>query len=236
MSAVGRKGTKTAKIPRWESELWSYVSRSDGEHCPLYDSCRSRIRNGFCFCDNIGHIRELIDTKRFNTSNYDFITNALPDRMFKLTAKLANKYLLKGKVKCPPVPNELVSLADETQPVEVRLVPLKTRHGATWHLKDCWIIHLNKNDSPSVRRFTLFHEAFHIITHDKCPIRLIRRGVKRGSYYEYLAECFSACILMPKVWVRERWAEVRDLNSMAEIFDVPKEAIYIELKRQNLTI
>ncbi len=233
MSVVDTKGTRIVKIPRWESELWSYVHRSDGEHCPLYDYCRQRLRTGFCPYENMSHIRKLMDAEEINARNYNFLTNATPDRMLKLAAKLAGSYLKKGKVRLPPVPNELISLADETQFIEVRLVPLKAYHGAVWHLKDGWVIHLNKNDPPAVRRLTLFHEAFHIIAHDKYRIRL-RGRANRGTFYEFLAECFSASILMPRVWVSQRWAVVNDLDKMSEIFDVPKPAMYIELRLQNL--
>jgi hypothetical protein len=30
------------KIPEWESELWSYVSTSDGKHCPFLNQCPYR--------------------------------------------------------------------------------------------------------------------------------------------------------------------------------------------------
>ena len=236
MNAVGREATRIVKIPIWESELWSYVSLSDGEHCPLYDSCRTKRTGDFCPCDNAGHLKQLLDAKEFNASDYYFLRNAKPDRILKLAAKLANKYLKKGKVKCPPVPSELVSLIDETHPIEVRLVPLKACHGATWHFKDSWVIQLNENDPPALRRFTLFHEAFHIIAHNRDPSGLISRGASRGSFYEVLAECFSVSILMPCAWVRRKWAEVNDLGTMAEIFDVPKPMMYIQLKLQNLII
>jgi len=84
--------------------------------------------------------------------------------------------------------------------------------------------------SPAGKRFTLFHEAFHIIAHDKATPVFRSRGCKRGAFNELLAEYFAANILMPTDWVREWWAEVRDINRMAEIFDVPKTAMWIKLK------
>jgi hypothetical protein len=235
LSAVETKGTIVVKNPRWESELWSYIGRSDGKHCPLYNSCRARIETGLCPCEDLGRFRELLDAKQFNADNYDdFITDTAPDRMLRLVGKMADRYLKKGGVKYPPVPNELIFLADDKHPIEVRLVSLKAYHGATWHLKDGWVIHLNKNDPPSIRRFTLFHEAFHIISHVKFYNRLIRKGANRDKFHEFLAELFAESILMPMIWIRQRWAEVRDLDRMAEIFDVPKPAMYIRLKLQNL--
>jgi Zn-dependent peptidase ImmA (M78 family) len=49
------------------------------------------------------------------------------------------------------------------------------------------------------------------------------------SFYELLAERFAASILMPRTLVRKKWAEVHDLDRMAEIFIVPKPNMYIEL-------
>ncbi|GAG36112.1 unnamed protein product [marine sediment metagenome] len=57
----------------------------------------------------------------------------------------------------------------------------------------------------------------------------------QGSFNELLADYFAVCILMPREWVKEKWAEVKDLDKMAEIFDVPKSAMCIRLKRLGLT-
>ena len=40
------------KIPKWESELWSYMSSADGANCPMYDDCRIRQHGGWYFNDN----------------------------------------------------------------------------------------------------------------------------------------------------------------------------------------
>jgi len=56
-----------------------------------------------------------------------------------------------------------------------------------------------------------------------------KRGTKGGSFNELLADYFAICILMPK-----KWAEVKDLDRMAEIFDVPKAVMCIRLKRLGL--
>ncbi len=230
MNVAGIKDTKIVRIPSWESKLWSYVGSSDGEHCPLYDNCTSRLEGNLCPCDYVGYAEELLATKQFDPADYDFIGNIKFDIFFKLIEKLANKYLKRGNVKQPPVPTELFSLADENHPIEVRLVPLSCCNGATWHLNNCWVIHLNANDPFVTRRFTLFHEAFHVITQCKCCYSF-KRGLNDGhSFYEFLAERFAASILMPREWVMEKWLESNDLDRMAEIFVVPKPLMYIELK------
>jgi Zn-dependent peptidase ImmA (M78 family) len=57
-----------------------------------------------------------------------------------------------------------------------------------------------------------------------------KRGSKVGSFNELLANYFAACILMPRKWVKERWVETKDLDRMAEIFDVEKSLMWIRLR------
>ena len=110
------------------------------------------------------------------------------------------------------------------------MVPLSCCNGATWNIDDCWVIHLNENDPLATRRFTLFHEAFHVIA--QCNGCYSPKGrVDRGHpFYELLAERFAVSILMPRDWVKKKWLEGNDLDGMAEIFIVPKPAMYVELK------
>jgi len=61
-----------------------------------------------------------------------------------------------------------------------------------------------------------------------------KRGSIFGSFNEWLADHFSGCVLMPRKWVEEKWAEVEDLDRMAEIFAVPKSAMCIKLKQLGL--
>jgi len=220
------------KIPRWESELWSYISSGDGKNCPLYSNCPLRQRGQGCISDNKELLDQLLGNDQFDASRYNFVERLTPGRVFELVEKLAQSLLKKGRIRWLPVPDELVSLADGAHPVEVRLVPLKSYRGALWHLDDTWIIQLNADDSPARKRFTLFHEAFHIIAHCHCKnVPVFRKsGQERGAFNELLAEYFASCILMPGEWVMKKWAEVRDLDRMVETFDVTKPAMWVRLK------
>jgi len=222
------------KSPRWESELWSYIGSSDGTHCPLYSHCHIRKKGDWCPDDNRKRLDNLVDCKRFNLSDYDFVECGACGRIFKVVEKLAQRYLKKGGVRCPPVPTELFSLADKQHTIEARLLPLKVYHGAIWRLREGWIIQLKDDDKPATKRFTLFHEAFHILAHCYTSPVFRKRGMKEGSFNELLADYFAMCTLMPGKWVIEKWAEVKDLGRMAEIFDVPKSAMCIRLKRLGL--
>ena len=222
------------KIPKWETELWSLISACDGTHCPVCNHCQVRQRGGWCVEDNKEGVSRLLYRKRIRPSSYDFLEYAAPCRMFQLVERLAKKFVKMGGIHSPPLPIELISLADEQHLVEARLVPLRVYHGATWFLEDRWIIQLKADDAPTAKRFTLFHEAFHILVCCRATPMFKTRGIKEGFFNELLAEHFAYCILMPKEWVKEKWAEVKDLGRMAKIFGVSKLAIRLRLKHLGL--
>jgi len=220
----------TAGIPKWEAELWSYIGSGNGKHCPILDECPIQSKMGYCFDNLKKRISRLLGSKRFCLRDYDFIECRTCGRMYKLVEKLALQYLEKGTVSYPPVPTDLISLIDEQRDIEIRPIPLKTYHGAIWQLPDGWVIHLNVNDTNERKRFTLFHEAFHILAHRKATPVFKRRGGTKGSFNEAMADCFATCILMPETWVRKAWADVKDLSRMAEIFQVPIQVVCVRLK------
>jgi Zn-dependent peptidase ImmA (M78 family) len=55
-----------------------------------------------------------------------------------------------------------------------------------------------------------------------------------GSFNELLADHFAGVILLPEKCVKEKWAEVKDINQMAAIFDVPKPIVWFALKHLSL--
>jgi hypothetical protein len=228
LSVEDLEGTKL-KISEWESELWSYVSMGDGMHCPLYNHCPVRLNGGWCADDHRKQFNQLLD-EQFHFSDYDCRKCETCGRIFTIVERLAQKYLKKGKASRPPVPTEIVSLADEQHTIEFRQVPLKVYHGAIWYMKDGWIIQLKDNDQPATKRFTLFHEAFHILAHCQTTPVFRKIGSDKGFFNELLADYFATCILMPRQWVQEKWAEVEDLDRIVEVFDVPKPAMYFRLK------
>ena len=233
MSEEEKENMTQEKISEWESELWSYISSGDGEHCPSYADCQIRLKGGQCMDDsmkrfgNIGtHLTSITDGE-FNSrihelEKIDFRGCTKLGRIFFLVQKLAQKYIEKGNILSPPVPASIVALCDQSRTIEVREVPLKNYHGAIWRLKESWVIHLNDNDTPAVKRFSLFHEAFHILAHSNATPVFRKTGVKQGSFNELLADHFAGCLLMPQESVREKWAECHDLDKMAEIFQIPK--------------
>ena len=228
----------TGKTPRWESELWSYISQGDGQHCPNYSHCKVRLQGDWCADKNKRILEQLYGDDHYRPEKYCTLENATHSAasgMSRRIEMLAWKYLRKGEACYPPVPMELALLSDEHNVVEVRMVPLKTHSGALWRLNDEWIIYLSSNDPPSRQRFTLFHEVFHILAHKAIPTPIFsKRGVEQGSFNELMADYFASCVLMPKKQVCEKWAVVKDLDKMAEIFAVPKAAMWFRLKLMGL--
>ena len=219
------------RIPKWESELWSYISSGDGAHCPFYNDCGIRLRGKWCPDDNRENLNRVLDYEQSEPDFYDSTGCGGCGGIFKMVEMLAQKYLEMGKIHSPPVPTALIALCDKRHAVEVREVSLKAYHGAIWWLGDRWVIQLNSNESTSKKRFSLFHEAFHILAHCKAsPAFSSRETLQQGSFNELLAEYFALYISMPREWVREKWAEVHDLDKIAEIFDVPEPVMCLRLR------
>ncbi|MDP2931880.1 MAG: ImmA/IrrE family metallo-endopeptidase [Chloroflexota bacterium] len=92
----------------------------------------------------------------------------------------------------------------------------QSHHGAVWRLSDCWLIHLNSNDTSARQRFTLYHEIFHILAHGKAkPVFKKTACNQEGSFNELLADHFAAVMLLPEKWVKVIWAQVKDIGQMA---------------------
>lgn len=148
---------------------------------------------------------------------------------------LAEEYLARYGVLGPPVPSELIDAFDESSKIEVRFVPLKALHGAVWLLGREWVIQLNDRDPRCVRRYSMFHEAFHIAYRMAYPA-FNKAEARRTSFNEVLADHFATCFLMPKEWVEEYWPRVQDVRAMADRFDVPIRQMRERLNQLNLLL
>jgi predicted transcriptional regulator len=134
-----------------------------------------------------------------------------------------------------PVSTNLIALASEEHPIEIRPLDLRACYAATWHMPDAWVIQVSDSISPSRKRFTLFHEAFHIIAHNRCQTPIFKkRGGNQASFNELLADYFAMCVLMPREQIKEQWPELRDVDRMAIAFDVPKSTMWLRLNEMDL--
>jgi hypothetical protein len=221
----------------WEDELWSYLDIGDGINCPIYSSCRLRLKGVWCYSEHSEYCEarnEFLDDDEPDLTNP--MIAQLPacprsGRIFKLVGKLATKYQVEAGINHLPVPIDIITRAGDNLPIEVRKVPLNAYHGAVWKLSDCWLVQLNCNDTVCRQRFTLYHEIFHILAHCKStPVFKKPTRGRQGSFNEMLADHFSGIILVPAGQVKKLWPEVRDVSQMAALFDVPKSVMYIALR------
>jgi hypothetical protein len=164
----------------------------------------------------------------------DYLKDWKPGRIFQLVERLANKYIEKSNVTQPPVPTEIIDVFDIDRPVEIRPVSLKAYQGAIWYIDDTWVLQLNKQEPPESQRVTLFHEIFHVIAHIKSTPIFRQRGIQEGFFNELLADYFAGCILTPRKLVAEKWADVKELKRMAEIFQVTELTMWFRLKTMHL--
>ncbi len=218
------------KVPRWETELWSNISSGDGEYCPFRSQCHIKLMGKWCPDDDKLRIAGLLDARQFDLTDYDFIECGTCGGIIRMVEMLTEKYLKENRIDCLPVPTELALKIEDKSPVEVRMVPLRVYHGAMWCLKDGTVIQIKDDDTPAEKRFTLFHELFHVLCQRKGVPVFRKTGARRGVFNELLASSFAAFMLMPEGRVTEKWAEVKDLDKMAEIFEVSKPTMCMRLK------
>jgi Zn-dependent peptidase ImmA (M78 family) len=238
LSVVEKRNTTQERTSKWEAELWSHVGSGNGVSCPCCSVCQSRRDYGECPDRHKEQVKGLLGKRDTSLDNFDFITGrsarTVTCKLFQLIEMLASKYIRMGKACSTPVPNRLIALLDKEHPIDVREVTLRSFHGALWHQSDGWVIQLNSRDSASTRRFSLFHEGFHILAHRKTTPVFRKMGRSEGAFNELLAGYFASCILMPRTWVVEQWSRVGNLETMVQLFDVPDSLMYIRLRQFGL--
>lgn len=238
MSVVDTKGTPQTKIPKWEAELWSYIGSGNGTNCPCSSICHSRRAYGECPDKHKEQMKKCLSKRDINLKSFDFITGTngrgVTCKLFQLIEMLANKYIKMGDVRSAPVPTELITLLDMQHPIDIREVKLKNFYGALWHQSDGWVIQLNSRNSSSMKRYSLFHEGFHILAHRRTTPIFRNMGRVEGAFNELLAGYFASSILMPRNWVEEAWTHVGNLEKMVRHFDVPTSLMYIRLRQFGL--
>ncbi|RIR97810.1 ImmA/IrrE family metallo-endopeptidase [Mycobacteroides abscessus] len=99
--------------------------------------------------------------------------------------------------------------------------------GMTTWKDDHWHVAINKGDMHARRRFTLMHEFKHIL--DAQTESVTYQGIT-PVLRERIADHFSACYLMPKLWLRQAWTSgLRDPEALAGLFKVSLAAMRARL-------
>jgi Zn-dependent peptidase ImmA (M78 family) len=131
----------------------------------------------------------------------------------------------------PPVD---VGLIAELPRIEVRVVSNRDIAGLSgmsqWLKKESrWLIAINRDDSQTRRRFTLGHEFKHILDNPYINVLYPQSEYAKLSAEERaerMCDYFSACVLMPRTWVKRHFARgTQDTEALAAIFNVSPVAM-----------
>lgn len=90
-----------------------------------------------------------------------------------------------------------------------------------------WHIAVNRDDSPTRRRFTLAHEFKHVLDHPFMRVLYTDRyGRTDAQRVEDICDYFAACLLMPRPWVKHAWTQLtQDQTRLAAYFRVSPAAM-----------
>jgi Zn-dependent peptidase ImmA (M78 family) len=135
-------------------------------------------------------------------------------------------------------PGNSIGWITELPRIEVALVPrykMGQVSGATTFTKGRYLVLINGGEPRSRRRFTLAHEFLHLLNYTTADT--IHSGLGRGDEeqrtrkIEEVANYFAACLLMPKMLLRQAWQKgIQDPQALASLFDVSQEAMEIRLR------
>ncbi|SRR5260221_4734529 len=125
----------------------------------------------------------------------------------------------------PPVPTGIIQKI--FQDVTIDVVAFSDEYlGFSFHEYGAWRILINSDLPLTAKRFTAFHELYHMLQGNPgyCS------STTEGTFEERKANYFAACILMPARWVRKYWDINNDIDSLADIFNVGTTVVEIRLK------
>lgn len=171
----------------------------------------------------LSSIRELVPRRP--------VTRAEANRVAELQA--TRLLLLSGVIE-PPVPESVIASLNRVW-VE-RLSPVPVSDSSHW-AKGRWIIVINENEPLVRQRYTLAHEAKHVLDHPFIghlyPPQL---GVTSTDRAEQVADFFAATLLMPRMWVKRVWCDegVQNLRQISRRFRVSQSAMQIRLLQLGL--
>jgi Zn-dependent peptidase ImmA (M78 family) len=124
----------------------------------------------------------------------------------------------------PPVEESII--ADLPRIRVERVEPARVQAAATWS-HGRWLVLINGAMSQGRQRFSLAHEFKHILDHPS--VSTLYRNADE-CVPEQACDYFAACLLMPRRWLRQAWAEgIRDVHVLARRFGVSPVAVKIRL-------
>jgi hypothetical protein len=137
----------------------------------------------------ITRLRDIVPLRRLSTAEALRVAEAQANRLLRLSGLTE-----------PPVGEEIIA---ELPGIEIeRVTPAKAHAAAQWS-HGRWLILLNAAETRGRQRFSLAHELKHIL--DNPFVTILYPG--RSDLAEQVCDYFAACLLMPRRWLRQAWAE-----------------------------
>lgn len=101
------------------------------------------------------------------------------------------------------------------------------------------LIQISNSDGPKRQRFSIAHEVSHYILHDDKEFVEYRKPLADYDnasllYKEVQANMLASALLMPRDLVIKAWEKTRDLDDLAEIFNVSRSTVYYRLDNLGL--
>jgi predicted transcriptional regulator len=193
------------------------------------------LRGNYCPDADRERFHQLVDSDDHFDSVFFNGVKPCGEGVMQNVEMLAERKFGRDRATKLPVPTDLIQLASEEHPIEVRNLDLRACYAATWLMPDGWVIQVSDTVTPCRKRLVLFHEAFHIIAHNSCLTpKFKKRGGTQGSFNELLADYFAICALMPREQVQEQWVKFSDVDRVAAAFEVPRSTAWLRLKEMDL--
>lgn len=101
------------------------------------------------------------------------------------------------------------------------------------------LIQVASSDSPKRQRFSIAHEVSHYVLHDDKEFIEYRKALSDYDdptvlYKEVQANMLASALLMPKQLVIRAWETTKDIDDLAEIFNVSRDSAYYRLDNLGL--
>jgi predicted transcriptional regulator len=172
----------------------------------------------------IKQLRDLVPLRPLSTPDALRVADLQASRMLALLG-----------VDGGPVPSSVIA---DLPRVQVELMTPAPVSGATQWSRGRWLVVLNGAEPETRRRYTLAHEAKHIL--DSPFIGFLYPGTKDQSTRdraEQVCDYFAACLLMPKAWIKSAYFNdgIQDLRTLARRFEVSSTAMQIRLQQLCIT-
>jgi Zn-dependent peptidase ImmA (M78 family) len=152
---------------------------------------------------------------------------------FRLAELQAQTFLALTGVTEPAVPIRIITDLPRLQ--VTRMSPFPTS-GATHWSHGRWMVVLNGSEPATRQRFSLAHEAKHIIDHRFLHLIYGRfPESERADMVERICDFFAGCLLMPRPWVKRLYCSgMQHLPDLAQSFGVSQAAMSVRLNQVGL--